>query len=108
GAAGTVWAVPSDRVRSMAPVVVAGRTVTIAPTSEPVPVTRKSPDFHLAVPMLTVSVTRVGTSGPYGVDSGPKPATFFALTVKKYSVPGDRLWIVTVFAVMPGIVLTLT
>ncbi len=47
------------------------RTSRKAPTAEPVPVTRKSPFFHFAVPIETVSVTAVGVSGPWSVDSGP-------------------------------------
>jgi hypothetical protein len=71
----------------------------VAPTAEPVPVTRKSPTFHFAVPIVTLSVTGATLTGADGTDIGPKPLVFFAWTVKEYE-PAPRSLMVRNVAVV--------
>jgi hypothetical protein len=47
------------------------RTLTVLPTTEALPVMRKSPNFHFAVPMVTWSVTWVGVNDADFGDSAP-------------------------------------
>ena len=64
--AGVIVPVPSD-----GPVGEPERIVTVAPTDEPVPVTRKSPAFQRAVPIVIRSVTGATVSAADRSDSAP-------------------------------------
>src|SRR3954470_3428453 len=57
------------------------RIPTVAPTSEPLPVTRKSPAFHFAVAMVMRSTVLFGLSTPERADGSLEPALFSACTV---------------------------
>jgi hypothetical protein len=72
GAAATTEARPSTRPSE------ARFTVTVTPTSLPVPTTRKSPDFHRADVIVMRSVLAVGVSGPERAEKSPQPAEFCA------------------------------
>src|SRR3954451_3191110 len=69
------------------------RTLTVPEGAEEVPVTRKSPAFHFAVPIVTRSVTAVTSTGAVCTDSGPAAVPLSAVTVKVY-LPAARLLMV--------------
>ena len=59
------------------------RIVTVAPTCEPVPTTRKSLSFQRAVAIVIRSVIGVGTTALDITEAAPEPTAFEALTVNE-------------------------
>src|SRR3954465_6513765 len=76
------------------------RTLTVAPTFDPVPMMRRSPDFHLALVIVIWSVILVGVNEADLADSSPYPAPFWALTARVEAVSAASLVTVSVLAVV--------